>query len=117
MLENASKLSDTAKPRSSISHSLSYLLKEKPVEVYAIALDLLRDSRKPLPRVFAKGVEDIAHYAARSSLLDRQLGPWTPETQVKEDDYDRFVDYHLQYRLRLVGSLKSEELIENRSSN
>ena len=100
-----------------VTRSLSDLLKKKPVEVYAIALDLLRDTRKPLPREFAKGVEDIARYAARSSLLDRQLGPWTPETQVKKDDYDRLVGYHLQCKLRLVGSLTTQELIKNVGSN
>ena len=100
-----------------IIHSLSDLLEEKPVQVYAIALDLLRDTPNPLPREFAKSVEDIAHHAARSSLLYRQLGPWTPETQVKKDDYDRFVGYHLQCKLRLVESLRTQELIENTGSN
>ena len=100
-----------------IIHSLSDLLEEKPVQVYAIALDLLRDTPKPLPREFANSVEDIARYAARSSLLYRQLGPWTPETEIKKDDYDRFVGYHLQCRLRLVESLQTQELIENTGSN
>ena len=117
MLEKASELSITTKPRSSISHSLSHLLEEKPVQVYAVPLDLLRDTRRPLPRVFAKGVENVARYAARSSLLDGRLGPWTPETQVKEDDHDRFVGYHLQCRLRLVGSLLTKESIENTGFN
>ena len=96
-----------------ITHSLSRLLEENAVEVYAIALGLLRNTRKPLPREFTQGVEDIARYAARNSLLDRQLGPWTPETLVKKDDYDRFVGYHLQCRARLVRSLESKELIGN----
>ena len=100
-----------------IAHSLLHLVEENTVEVYAIALGLLRDIRKPLPREFAKGVEDVARYAARSSLLYRQLGPWTPETQAKKDDYDRFVGYHLQCRLRLVESLRTQELIENTGSN
>ena len=100
-----------------IIYSLSDLLEESPVQVYAIALNLLRDTPKPLPREFTKGVEDIARHAARSSLLYRQLGPWTPETDVKKDDYDRFIGYHLQCRLRLVESLRSQELIENTGSD
>ena len=100
-----------------ITYSLSYLLGENPVQAYAIALELLRDTRKPPSREFAKGVEDIARRAARSSLLDRQLDPWTPEMQVEKDDYDRFVDYRLQCRLRLVGSLRTQELVKNTGSN
>ena len=100
-----------------VTHSLSDLLKKKPVQAYAIALELLRDTRKPLPKEFVKGVEDIARSAARRSLLDRQLGPWTPETQVEKDDYDRFVGYRLQCRLRLVRSLRTQELIKNTGSN
>ena len=49
-----------------IGYPLSRLLKESPVEVYAIALDLLRDTRKPLPREFTERVENIARSAARS---------------------------------------------------
>ena len=98
-------------------YPLSRLLKESPVKVYAIALDLLRDTHKPLPREFTEGVEDIARSAARSSLLDRQLGTWTPGIQIKKDDYERFIDYHGQCRVRLIASLAVEELVKQTGSH
>ena len=96
-----------------IRRSLSHLLREDPVEVYAIALDLLRSPCKPLPTEFAEDVEDIVRSAARSSILDRQLDTWTPEMHIEKDDYERFIDYHRQCRARLVASLVTGELIEN----
>ena len=95
-----------------IRRSLSHLLREDPVEVYTIALDLLRSPRKPLPTEFAEDIEDIARSAARSSLLNCQLDSWTPEMFAKKDDYERFIDYHRQCRARLVASLVTGELME-----
>ena len=100
-----------------IRRSLSHLLREDPVEVYAIALDLLRSPYKPLPTEFAEDIEDIARSAARSSLLDRQLGTWTPEMHIKKDDYERFIDYHRQGRARLVAFLVTGELAKNMGSH
>ena len=91
--------------------------KESPVKVYAIALDFLRDTRKPLPRDLTKVVKDMARSAARRSLLDRQLDTWTPGTQIKKDDYERFINYHGQCRVRLVASLGTKELIKNTGSH
>ena len=96
-----------------VKRSLSHLLREDPVEVYAITLDLLRSLHKPLPTEFAEDIEDIARSAARSSFLNRQLDTWTPEMHIKKDDYERFIDYHRQCRARLVASLVTGELIEN----
>lgn len=100
-----------------IGYPPSRLPNESPVEAYALALDILRDTRKPLSREFIKDVEDVARSAARSSLLDRQLGTWTHGMQIKKDDYERFIDYHDQCRVRLVASLKTEELIKNTGSH
>ena len=96
-----------------IRRSLSHLLREDPVEVYAIALDLLRSPRKPLSAEFAEGMEDIVRSAARSSLLDRQLDTWTPEMHIEKDDYERFINYHRQCRARLVASLVTGELAKS----
>ena len=96
-----------------IRRSLSYLLREDPVEVYAITLELLRSLHKPLPTEFPEDIEDIARSAARSSLLVHQLDTWTPEMRIKKDDYERFIDYHRQCRARLVTSFVTGELIEN----
>ena len=99
-------------------HSLSHLRKESPVEIYAFALDLLRGTREPLPRVLTKGaIEGIARSAARDSLLDRQLDTWIPGMQIKKDDYGRFIDYHGQCRVRLVASLATNELIKKTGSH
>ena len=96
-----------------VRRSLSHILREDPVEVYAITLDLLRSPHNPLPTEFVEDMEDIARSAARSSLLDHQLDTWTPEMHIKKDDYERFIDYHRQCRARLVASLVTGELIEN----
>ena len=96
-----------------IRRSLSHLLREDPVEVYVITLDLLRSPHKPLPTEFTEDVEDIARSAARSSILNRQLDTWTPEMFAKKDDYERFIDYYRQCRARLVASLVTGELMES----
>ena len=59
----------------------------------------------------------MARSAARRSLLDRQLDTWTPGTQIKKDDYERFINYHGQCRVRLVASLGTKELIKNTGSH
>ena len=99
-----------------IGHSLPRLPKESLVEVYAIALDLLRGTRKPLPKEFTECAENIVRSAARSSLLNCQLDTWTPGIQIKKDDYERFIDYHDQCRVRLVASLTAEELMKQTGS-
>ena len=62
-------------------------------------------------------MEDIARSAARSSLLDRQLDTWAPGMQIKKEDYERFIDYRDQCRLRLVASLVTEELMKQTGSH
>ena len=61
-------------------------------------------------------MENIARFAARSSLLDRQLDAWTPGIQIKKDDYERFLNYHDQCRVRLVASLAVEGLMQQTGS-
>ena len=100
-----------------VKRSLSHLLREDPVKVYAITLDLLRSPHKPLPTEFVEGMEDIARSAARSSLLDRRLDTWTPEMHIEKDDYERFIDYHRQCRVQLVASLVTGELTKNMDSH
>jgi len=95
-----------------IERSLSYLINQSPVEVYAIALDLLRDPRKPLPREIANGMERIARIAGRNSLRDPPLGVWTTGMHIKQDDYIRFTDYHLWCRIRLAQFLATADLIK-----
>ena len=62
-------------------------------------------------------MEGIVRSAARSSLLDRQLDTWTPGMQIKKDDYERFIDYHGQCRVRLVASLLAKEFTTNTGSH
>jgi hypothetical protein len=94
-----------------INLSLSYLMVEEPIEVYAIALDLLRTSRKPLSVEVAKGVEAIAREACRRSLLRPALRGWTPELSIKRDDYTRLGNYSDECADQLAAFLKSKDLI------
>ena len=97
-----------------IKRSLSRLMKERPVEVYAIALDLLRASRKrPLPKVIAEGVEGIARSAVRNSLLDPLLGPWTTEMGAKHGDYLQLINYHHRCSIELLEFLVTEAVIKS----
>jgi hypothetical protein len=96
-----------------INLSLSYLMVEEPIEVYAIALDLLRASREPLSVEVAKSVETIAREACRRSLLRPALRGWTPKLPIKRDDYRRLSDYSDRCAARLAAFLKSEDLIRN----
>jgi len=88
-------------------------MKDKPVEVYAIALDLLRAPGNILPRDVARGVEDMARSAARNSLLDPPLGIWTTEMNIELDDYNRFTAYHFRCRGRLLVFLVTGDTVKN----
>ena len=90
---------------------LSNLMEERPVEVYAIALYLLRDTRNPLPTGIKEGVEAMARLAARNSLLDLPPRSWDAGMNIKLDDYARFIQYHRRCSTRLVRFLTDEELI------
>ena len=93
-------------------HCLSGLMKDSPVEVYAIALDLLRDKHNPLPEGIDEGVKDMARLAARNSLLDPQLGFWNAEMYIKSGDYAWFTGYHRRCSVRLLQFLTTEDLIK-----
>ena len=84
---------------------------EEPIEVYAIALDLLRTSRKPLSVEVAKSVEGIAREACRRSLLRPALCDWTPELPIKRDDYMRLGYYSDECAAKLAAFLRSKDLI------
>lgn len=92
------------------NHLLSTLIKERPAEVYAIALDLLRDHK--LPAGIDKVVEEIARSAARQSLRDLPPRIWNAKMDVKFDDYTHFTSYYLQCSIRLDQFLVTEELIK-----
>ena len=94
------------------NHLLSDLMRDRPVEVYAVALDLLRDQPKALPQKITQGVKEIARLAARSSLRNPPLGMWTPETNIEYDDYVRFASYHRKCSVRLLIFLATEVLIQ-----
>ncbi|KAF9644829.1 hypothetical protein BDM02DRAFT_3190234 [Thelephora ganbajun] len=96
----------------SVKYSLSRLMRERPVEVYSIVLDLLRAPPQPFPREIARGVEGMARSAARNSLLDPPLGAWTTEVNIRLDDYIRFTTYHLRCGVRLLEFLATEDLIK-----
>lgn len=85
-------------------------MEERPVEVYAVALGLLRDYRQTLPGTIAKGLEDMARSAARNSLRDPL--PSTAEMNINPDDHARLTRYNRRCRLRLVGSLATGDLIK-----
>jgi len=84
----------------------------RPVEAYAVALELLRVPCKALTRGVTKGVEDIVRSIARESLRDPALGTWATEMPIKLDDYMRFTSYHRRCRIRLVEFLATGELIK-----
>lgn len=87
-------------------------MKRSPVEVYAVALDLLRYPRKTLPETIVQGVEDIARSAARHSLRGPPLGDWTPKMKVKSDDYTQLINYHRQCTLRVLKFVATGDLIK-----
>ena len=94
-----------------IKRSLSHLMKESPVEVYAIVLDLLRAPQKSLPSVIIEGVKELARSAARNSLRDPPLDTWSTEMNVGEEDYSRFTAYRTRCRDRLLEFLATGEFI------
>ena len=100
----------------SARHFLSNYIKERPVEVYAVALGLLRESNKALPEKFAQGVEDIARSAARNALRNPPPEMWTTKMNINRNDYDQITSYHLQCSLRLVVFLTSKEVVEKTGS-
>lgn len=84
-----------------LKFSLSHLIEEKPVEVYTIAVDLLRRPRKRLPKVVAEGIKEISLLAARNSLCDPlAFSDWTA---MEYRDYHQLASYRLQCK---VGSGK-----------
>ena len=83
-----------------IKRSLSYLMEERPIETYGIALDILRASDKTRG-FFVRDVEDIVRSAARKSLHD-PLPPWSTETDVAFTDYVRLISYHARCAIRLL---------------
>lgn len=96
-----------------IKLSLSYLIKERPVEVYAIVLELLRAPPRSLPKKVVKGLKEIAGLAARNSLLDYPLGSWTIGMNIEQEDYRRFTTYRRQCSVRLVQLLEMRNMAEN----
>jgi hypothetical protein len=93
-------------------HCLSDLMKEKPTEVYAVALSLLRDPHKALPETIAWGMEDIIRSAARNYLLDPPLGSWNDEMDIRFEDYIRLTDYRRRCRTSLILFLISRDFVK-----
>jgi len=85
-----------------IKFSLSHLMKEKPVEVYAIVVELLRAPRKrALPQVITEGVEEMARLAARKSLPNPlELGGWHDKMNIGSLDYSQLARYHFRCKHR-----------------
>ena len=97
-----------------VGHLLSVLIEDTPVEVYAIALDLLRDKLNPLQKEIDEGVQAIARLAARNSLLDPplELERWKAEMGIEFRDYAWFASYHHRCGIRLFQFLATEDLIK-----
>ena len=98
-----------------IGQTLSPLLRRDPGEVYAIALSVLRVSRKPLPLPveIAKGVEDVVRSAAHLTLRYPPLVSRPTGMGSEQDDYIRLTDYRLACQLRLTQFLLTGELMES----
>ena len=92
---------------------LSKLMDESPVEVYAIALDLLRHPCNPPLLLADQVVEEIARSAARNSLRSPRLAEWNDEMIfIESGDYARFTSYHFRCGIRLLAFLATRKLIE-----
>lgn len=94
-------------------------IKERPVEVYADILTLLRGPCKSATREFKDGLEDIARSAARNSLRDFRLvrePPKKTEVNIRYIDYLLFIEYHEWCSLRLHQFLGTEKLIKETDS-
>lgn len=94
-------------------------IKERPIEVYADILTLLRGPCKFATREFKDGLEDIARSAARNSLRDFRLArepPKKAEVNIRYSDYLLFIDYHERCGLRLHQFLGTERLIKETDS-
>ena len=89
---------------------------ENPVEVYGIALDLLRNPHKPLPKGVDTGVEEIARLAARNALRNPLPEMWTTKMNINRNEYDQITSYRLRCSLRLVVFLTSKEVVEKTGS-
>lgn len=97
-----------------IKSSLSHLIEEKPAEVYAIAVELLRGHRESLPKIITEGVEEIARSAARKSLCFPLIfGGKTDEMDNGRFEYPQLFYYHFRCKHRLVGILWTESFLKS----
>lgn len=96
----------------SFKSSLSYLARESPIEVYAIALDLLRArcGGEGAPTMIIGDISRIAMSAARNCL---SLPFPSPGVTMADQDRKRLVSYRCQCRDRLHDVLNSEGLTES----
>ncbi|KAF9785022.1 hypothetical protein BJ322DRAFT_1060995 [Thelephora terrestris] len=90
-----------------------FCMEASPLEAYAMILELLRARRNSIPGELTEVLRGMARSAVRNSLRDPPLPEaWTPETNVRYEDYIRFTSYHQQCRHSLLLFLTTGALIK-----